>query len=308
MKNQLDACPVCLSDNLQKNYFTSREGYLSLPGYSHSLCVSCGSVLLDPRPSKEELELFYQSQAHESVIESDARDSTNRILDKHRYAYFYEHRIMPLIQFIDRNKLIFDVGCGTGCFVKAMKDLGYSARGSDVSQISIQVGRDSFGLNEHELMFGDLHNINLDKLGCVTLWTVIEHLRDPVEYLQFLHSKLDSGGILLMEFPTVDSLMFHKFKQDFFWVMPPYHIFIYSVEGAKIMLKRAGFELLLEHRMPSNWNFFEVMARKSGMSQELIHKLKIEVPNFSKEIDILLDDIALDHGQSSSVQLIARKK
>ena len=73
------------------------------------------------------------------------------------------------------------------------------------------------------------------------------------------------------------------------------------------MLERAGFELLLEHRMPRNWNFFEALAQKSGMSNHMISQIKTVAPNFSKEIDLLLDDIAFDQGLSSSVQIIARK-
>lgn len=196
-----------------------------MPGHIHSLCKNCRTVFVNPRPSAEELLLFYQSNAHESEIQQDLYESTNRILDKSRYQYFFEHRIKPLIQYLDHDKLIFDVGCGTGCFVKAMKDLGYSACGTDLSKISIQTGRDVFGLNQRELMLGDIRNINLDKIGCITLWTVIEHLLDPFEYLQSLHAKLDTNGILLLEFPTVDSLMFLKFTKYFFWVMPPYHLF-----------------------------------------------------------------------------------
>lgn len=88
MKNYLDACPICLSSNLQKDYITSVERYLSLEGYAHSLCLSCGSVFVDPRPSRDELDLFYQSKAHESEIEQDVRESTNRILSGDRYQYF----------------------------------------------------------------------------------------------------------------------------------------------------------------------------------------------------------------------------
>lgn len=39
----------------------------------------------------------------------------------------------------------------------------------------------------------------------------------------------------------------------------------------------------------------------------MISQIKTVAPNFSKEIDLLLDDIAFDQGLSSSVQIIARK-
>lgn len=172
-----------------------------------------------------------------------------------------------------------------------------------------KLGRDLFGLSSDELLFGDMRDIpGQEPYGCITLWTVIEHLLYPATYLQFVSSRLDTGGILLVEFPTVDSLMFEYFKDDFFWIMPPYHIYLYSVRGMKSMLERTGFELLLEHRMPRNWHFFDVLARKSGCSAELIQRLKTEAPDFGYSLDVLLDDIALTLGKSSSVQLIARKK
>lgn len=74
------------------------------------------------------------------------------------------------------------------------------------------------------------------------------------------------------------------------------------------MLERAGFELLMELRMPSNWYFFEVLAKESGMSNRLISQIKVDAPDFSKRIDVLLDSIAFDQNLSFSVQIIARKK
>ncbi|MCG3770528.1 MAG: Ubiquinone biosynthesis O-methyltransferase [Nitrosomonadaceae bacterium] len=310
MGDHLSSCPVCLAGDLQKNYIISKAGFLSLPSHPHSLCRSCGSVLLDPRPSAEQLKAFYQSQTLEAEIERDvAQNSADRILDPVKYAYFMEHRIKPLSQFLDPDKPIFDVGCGVGAFVKAMKDLHYTIAGSDLSLVSLQVGKELFGLSSDELLLGDMCDIaGRESYGCITLWTVIEHLLNPAEYLQFVYGRLDTGGILLVEFPTVDSLMFEYCKDDFFWVMPPYHIYLYSVRGMKIMLERAGFELLLEHRMPRNWNFFEVLARKSGCPAALLQRLRIEAPDFGYSVDVLLDDIALSLGKSSSIQLIARKK
>lgn len=123
-----------------KNYIISKSGFLSQPSCAHSLCRSCRSVLLDPQPDAEQLKLFYQSQTLEAEIERDvAKNSANRILDPVKYAYFLEHRIKPLCQFIGADKPIFDIGGGVGAFVKAMKDLGYRISGNDLSRVSLQV-------------------------------------------------------------------------------------------------------------------------------------------------------------------------
>jgi hypothetical protein len=51
----------------------------------------------------------------------------------------------------------------------------------------------------------------------------------------------------------------------------------------KIILKRAGFELLWECRMPSNLYFFEMLAKESGMPNQLISQIKVDASDFSKK-------------------------
>jgi len=304
----LERCPVCLGDNLEQKYFISKAGFMSQSGHAHSLCHSCHSVLLDPQPTEDELDSFYKSQAVEEDVEKEiAYSSLNRILDPVKYDYFFQHRIKPLQQFIKQDTTVFDVGCGVGAFVKAMKDLGYSISGNDLSEVSLQLGRQNYGLSDNDLKYGDMRSIAKDNYGCITLWTVIEHLLYPEEYLKYLHSCLKTDGILLLEFPTVDSLMFENFREDFFWVMPPYHIYLYSIQGMKQMLARAGFDVLFEYQMPRNWYFFDVLAKNCNMDNKLISRIKEESPEFAATLDSLLDDVALQLNKSSSIQIIAKK-
>jgi len=305
----LITCPVCLGSELKQKYIVSKKGFMSQPGHTHTLCLGCNSVLLDPQPTEEELIDFYKSQTVEEDIEKEiAHASLNRILDSVKYEYFFQHRIKPLQNYINKDTTIFDVGCGVGAFVKAMKDLGYMISGNDLSNVSLEIGRANYGLTKDELKYGDMKSLDNSDFGCITLWTVIEHLLHPEEYLEYLHGCLKPNGILLIEFPTVDSLMFEKFKEDFFWVMPPYHIYLYSIGGMKKLLDRAGFDVVLEYQMPRNWYFFDVLAKKSNMDSTMINHIKEQAPEFSVAIDTLLDDLAIEQNKSSSVQIIARKR
>jgi len=56
----------------------------------------------------------------------------------------------------------------------------------------------------------------------VTAWTVIEHILNPEDFLRRCYQALKPQGILLLEFPTVDRLLYEQLENGFFWVMPPY--------------------------------------------------------------------------------------
>jgi SAM-dependent methyltransferase len=264
---------------------------------------------VNPRPDHEELIKFYNSESTEAkVAENIARASADRIIDPEKKEYFLDNRIRPVEEMLPIGAKIFDVGCGTGAFIKIMKDHGYSAQGNDLSKVSINLGKDLLGLGDLDIFYGDIWTIPGHDYDLISLWTVIEHLLEPFEYLNYLNRKLKDDGLLLLEFPTVDSLMFRRYPEHFFWLMPPYHLYLYSINGMAAMLDRVGFKIEKEHRMPGNWNFFEVLARKFKMPEALVDDIKKNYPGFIYETDRTFDELALSHRKSSSIQLICRKK
>lgn len=62
------SCPACESGDLKMDAFTSGEGFMSLPGVKHSLCLSCGSYFVNPQPSESSLARFYEADV-ENIIE-----------------------------------------------------------------------------------------------------------------------------------------------------------------------------------------------------------------------------------------------
>ena len=134
-----------------------------------------------------------------------------------------------------------------------------------------------------------------------------EHLKNPNEMLDLSYRALCQEGFLLLEFPTVDSFLFEVFKENFFWVMPPYHLFLFSIQGIQDLLARSGFEIIHEHRMPLNHYFVESVCRKIQLdSEEIVNNAKSAKKLFS-EIDLAFDMLALKYNKSSSVQLICKK-
>jgi len=141
----------------------------------------------------------------------------------------------------------------------------------------------------------------------VTAWTLIEHLRDPEGFVRRATTVLPRGGLLLLECPTVDSLLFRQLRDSFFWVMPFYHLFLFSRLGMRALLERCGFHVIEEYDMPRNWYFVASVCRSLSLDVD-----EMAAGNrwgeVAKRIDEIFDDIALERGESSTVQFIARRR
>lgn len=301
-----DACPVCGSRSLLHGALTSTAGFMSQPNVDHSRCNDCGSYFVNPQPSAASLEQFYSSQAVEDLVQDKILSrSLDRYFDPHLRDYFVEHRVTPLRQYLRPGGSLLDVGCGVGVFVRVMQDLGYRAHGTDVSVRSVSVGRDRLGLGE-ALSVSDWSESMSGVYDAITAWTLIEHLKNPAGFLNKASAAVAPGGILLVECPTVDSLLFRHLKSSFFWVMPYYHLFLFSRGGMRAMLAGHGFDLLQEYDMPRNWYFVASVCRSLGLDVDALATGKW--PDVVKRIDEIFDDIAREQGLSSTVQFIARRR
>jgi len=307
--DEIKTCPGCLFSHIERGVFKSHSGFMSQADCPHDRCIDCGTVFMNPRPTAEELRKFYLSTVMEGSVEDVARSSANRVLDKDKFAYFRSNRILPLIDHVPNGARIFDVGCGAGAFIYAMKQEGYDVRGSDLSKVSVDIGRELLGLDRSVIQVGDISEVPADqKFDLVTLWTVIEHLLSPEIFLNHLRENcLAPKGQIVLEFPTVDSLMFEFCREHFFWVMPPYHINLFSNQGIKSLLRRAQFEVVFEHCMPSNWYFFDSYARKIGIKTTELAEIKAHYPVLAPAFDRLLDEISLRQGKSSTRWVLAKR-
>lgn len=110
------------------------------------------------------------------------------------------------------NPKILDVGCGWGDFLKVLKDQKIPYLGVDVSKKAIQICK-AKQLNCKLIQEGDLNDKLTDKISdqknmkydAVTMFQVIEHLKNPFPTLSSIKKLLKPGGIILLTTPNNDS-------------------------------------------------------------------------------------------------------
>jgi 2-polyprenyl-3-methyl-5-hydroxy-6-metoxy-1,4-benzoquinol methylase len=304
---RLTSCPVCGGPDVSDGAIVSTAGFLSVAGVGHSGCAACGSYFVNPQPSADSLEGFYRSVATEDFVEDNIlRRSLDRYLNPEARTYFIANRVLPLERYLAAGSRVIDVGCGAGVFVRVMRDRGHHPRGIDLSERSVQLGREKLDLAA-ELSVEHWRDLGPELHDAVTAWTLIEHLKDPEGFVRKAGDVLAPGGLLLLECPTVDSLLFRHLRENFFWVMPFYHLFLFSRRGMRALLDRCGFELLEEYNMPRNWYFVASVCRSLSLDVDELSK-GTRWGEVVRRIDEIFDDIALERGESSTVQFIARRR
>jgi SAM-dependent methyltransferase len=140
----------------------------------------------------------------------------------------------------DQGKLL-DVGCGDGERVEWYRQRGFDAHGIETSARAVEHAT-SRGLNVREGTLTAVHYAD-EAFDVVVMAHVLEHTHSPRMYLQEAFRILKPGGTLAVAVPNIDSQSAKAFGASWQLLMPPLHLFHFSVETLSQFLVDTGFEI-----------------------------------------------------------------
>ena len=146
---------------------------------------------------------------------------------------------------------LLDVGCAYGYVLEMGKILGYESSGVEVSpaaEFAQSRGLPVFKGQLHEAKFQD------EYFDLVTMIDVIEHLPDPVAFLNDVFRILKPGGQLLILTPNVDNLVAKALGRR--W--PHYkaeHLFYYCPHSMRYLLRHCRFHVEYVRRGTKRLNY-----------------------------------------------------
>lgn len=219
--------------------------YLEARGYRITQCRSCGLWYVNPQPALEELKQFYATYD-----------------DGEQWRKLEEHFNRALRAAILRRKgsgSVLDVGCGSGNFLRCMKEKGFLVFGIEPSGSGSGYARYEHGIDIYHGMMEDyLATRPGQRFDVITLLNVLEHLRDPAGALLQLRQALASDGVLAIVVPDA---RFHdlvgrlrrrlKFTDPYWIEQPggilsgfklPDHLCSFQPATLAALLKRCGFQ------------------------------------------------------------------
>lgn len=151
----------------------------------------------------------------------------------------YLHRLK---KFKHTGKLL-DVGCATGIFLSHAKRHGFNSYGFDVSQYATNIARSR---HPRRIKLGAIDQVSYPKnsFDIITMFDVIEHLKNPRQDLKKLKSFLKPDGILVLNTGDAGSWLAKLQGKDWHFFVPPQHLFFFSRQTLTKLLNQAGFEVL----------------------------------------------------------------
>jgi SAM-dependent methyltransferase len=139
---------------------------------------------------------------------------------------------------------ILDVGCGAGDFLAAATERGLDPAGVDVSEDAARLCRDK----GFKATSGDFLTDDLGKdFDAVTMWDVIEHLRDPGAFFDKAGDRLRRGGLFFGKVPAFGNLSVKSSilspRLSGILLGAPDHVQYFTRNSLGRLLRKKGFEV-----------------------------------------------------------------
>lgn len=244
MKN----CIICNSIKVRK--------IINWDGYSINKCNDCKVIFTSPLPSDELLLDYYQGFLFNKPEEFEIRKQ----IEKRKIEL---KKLFPFkVEF--QNKNFLDYGGGTGSAYKAACDLNLKAYYHDLDEQAKLFVKEQFGL-KNEFIIDNINATDI-KFDYIFSDNVIEHLKNPIEYINDMRKTLNDNGIIIIKTPhgsntesffiplvTINGYFLRALKYNsvlnaiksyfirFWHCDPPRHLFSFSKKNLKIMALKAGF-------------------------------------------------------------------
>jgi 2-polyprenyl-3-methyl-5-hydroxy-6-metoxy-1,4-benzoquinol methylase len=200
-------------------------------------CAQCGFVF---RPaSQDELRDVYEGGAYQDrdfAAGYAADDTIDERLHNARVRVGY-------VQRFARSGKLLDVGAAGGAFVLAAGRAGLDARGIEPSPAFARHARERLGVDVADGRLEDA-DIEPGSLDVITLWHVLEHVPEPLAALAICVRALRPGGLLVLEVPNLDSVMYSVMGREWTHLDPQAHVAQFTGATLTDALQRAGFTVL----------------------------------------------------------------
>lgn len=224
-------CDLCGSDD-DSLLFTATDMNQSKKGsFNIVRCKKCGLVYVNPSPTKQEIGKFYPKAYF--LGPANAKSG----IDK------YQYEKMKKIKKFKKAGKILDVGCGAGYFLAVAKKNGWQTYGVEVSKIAADYAEKKFGI---KVFTGELLQANYpdEYFDVVTLWHVLAHLPNPSETLAEINRILKKDGLLVLTVPNISGFQAKIFKEFWFHLDVPRHLYFFELGTLKQILRKNGFKVL----------------------------------------------------------------
>ena len=233
-------CPACGSENIIHYHKDFRENTIYL-------CKACRVQFMNPVYSDEYLDDYYSKYVILDV------DEEKKVILTTKQAYVINDNLKAIDQVISTKGDMLDFGIGNGTHAVVARERGWNVSGYDVDCKITNTLAEKYNM---DVRCGDFFKTNWSEksFDLIYINQVLEHIKNPVDYLKHFRSVLKQNGYLFITVPNINStsnrikLLFERIGLRKSRVGKYYdsdhHVFYYSPESLANLVKNYGFEVI----------------------------------------------------------------
>lgn len=222
-----------------------RDRLHDLPGqFTVVKCRACGLMRTNPRPTPETIGYYYPDDYGPYVrtrvtlppvvattkLRRWLRSLSQRVFESNAYR-------LPSVK-VGR---LLEIGCASGSFLHKMASAGWQVEGIEISEQSAKAARE-LGYQVHTGSLEDAPSPTY-RFDLIVGWMVIEHLHDPIRGLQKLHEWANPEAYLVLSVPNTSSLDFWIFKERWYDLHLPAHLYHFTPKTLAGVLAAGGWQI-----------------------------------------------------------------
>jgi SAM-dependent methyltransferase len=143
---------------------------------------------------------------------------------------------------------LLDLGSGPGTFLMvARRRYGYDVQGIELASEAAKIAN-GFRITTFCGTADEFAQKHSGEFDAVTSFEVLEHVSDPLLFLESARSLLTKNGALILSVPNVDDP--YCLRQTIPAAMPPIHINFFNRGSLTALLRRAGFTINRAFTLP----------------------------------------------------------
>ena len=215
----------------------SNKKFLEHNGYSLFECGKCSlvfaNILLDDNYTK----LIYDTNEYAESTKREILDTyeyRKNKFGKERYEYIQEKCTF------NKDDTLLDLGCGPGYFLKYLKEQNINSKGLEVTDYLVSICKEQ-DLNVENSLLEDEKDL---EYNIMTIFDVLEHLGNPIDFFNQANKKIKKGGYILAYTPNIHSFAFkfQKGKQNL--LLPYEHLCFFNEKSLNYLSEQTGFKVV----------------------------------------------------------------
>ena len=227
-------CNLCGADDYRVRFEAGRAQSARIVE-----CRACGLLYANPRTRPPDFVLA--READPDIIEQVCGRIDRATKERLQVRDYARTRAFLARRFPERGAL-FEVGAGYGYLLDYFRQDGWRVSGIEPNEGLTRFAARTLGIGIEPSILPEMAG-DAEPYDVVLLMHVIEHVPDPAETLGAIFRLLRPGGMLVLETPRYDTLMFRLLGRRERSLACEGHIYFFTSRTLREIAARAGFAI-----------------------------------------------------------------